>query len=80
MDLLYFRFDDQGTIITMHVQCKQLQVAQQLLARAQQRGFTPTARLVEYALFSAGRTIQPREVPNFHFYYDEEFLTRWHSA
>lgn len=80
MYLVYLRFDDQGQVVTMHVQAKQLATAQVIMHRAEQHGLTSTARLVEYALFRAGATIQPRQVPNFHFFLDAEWLPRWDAV
>jgi hypothetical protein len=80
MWLLYFRFDDQGQVVTMHVRCALKRTAEGLLKLAQERGLTPTSRLVEYALFGAGATIQPYTVPNFHYLTEETFRARWEKA
>ena len=77
MYLLYLRFDDQGQVITMHVQCSRVSTMQQILDLAKQRGFTPASQLVEYASFHANLTIYPRHVPNFHFYKDSDFIKQW---
>lgn len=77
MWLLYFRFDDQGQIITMHVRCRYKRDAEAILKLAERRGLTQTAKLVEYALFGSGATIQPYTVPNFHYFTAEDFQKRW---
>ncbi len=80
MWLLYFRFDDDGTLVTMHVRCRLKRDAAAILKRAQQRGLTATAKLAEYAFFGARGTIQPYHVPNFHYMLVEEFERRWQKG
>lgn len=80
MWLLYFRFDDQGQIVTMHVRCRLKRDAESILHLARQHGLTPTAKLVEYALFRAGATIQAYTVPNFHYFTEETFRSQWEKA
>ena len=80
MWLCYLRFDDQGKIVTYHVRCPAKGTAEELFKRAEQHGLTKTAQLVEYALFHAGLTIYPREVPNFHFYDCWDFLQKWQQV
>ncbi len=77
MWLLYFRFDDQGEVVTMHVRTKRKSEAVEIIAMAKERGFTPTAKLVEYALFSSNLTIYPITIPNFHYMLEDEFRRRW---
>ncbi len=80
MWLLYFRFDDQGNLMTMHVRCRLKRDAEAMLKLAQQRGLTATATLAEYALFGASGTIQPYYTPNFHYMLAEEFQRRWQEG
>lgn len=80
MWLLYFRFDEQGQVVTMHVRTDSLYEAEQIMKLANKRGFTTTSKLVEYALFRAGSAMQARTVPNFHFYYSKDFIKKWNEA
>lgn len=80
MWLLYFRFDDQGQIVTMHVRCRLKRDAEAMLKLAFQHGLTPTSKLVEYAFFGASGTIQPYHVPNFHYFTDDAFRAKWEQV
>jgi hypothetical protein len=71
--LVHLRFDDAGAVQTCHVGVPSIGYAENVLWRAKERGLTPGAKLVEYAVFSSLRTIHPRQVPNFHFLTLEEF-------
>ena len=77
MWLLYLRFDDQGQVVTMHMECSSQRQAKEVLEHAKQHGLTPTARLVEYALFNSTKRIYAHTVPNFHIYSPWEFLEGW---
>ena len=73
--LLYLRFDDEGEIVTMHVDARGHPY--ELLRMAEQRGFTPTQKLQEYAYFHVGGIVKQAVTPNFHYYSSEEFKERW---
>lgn len=77
MWLVYLRFDDQGSVKTYHIRVPDQRSVKDLMACAEQRGLSSTARLEEYAIFSSGRTIQARTQPNFHFYLYEDWMERW---
>ena len=82
MWLMYLRFHDQGAVKTYHVRTYNKDTVQELLRLAEQRGLTPTAKLVEYAAFITSGTIKlkPMIVPNFHFYLHEEWVSRWQQG
>jgi hypothetical protein len=80
MWLVYVRFDDKGEVQTYHIRVRTQREVRELQALVERHGLTPTAKLVEYAVFSAGATIQPRTVPNFHYYEHAEFVKRWQAA
>jgi len=58
MWLVYLRFDDQGAVKTYHGRTHNKDTVQELLRLAEQRGLTPTAKLVEYAAFITSGTIK----------------------
>jgi hypothetical protein len=78
--LLYFLFEDQGQVKSYHVTARNKVEADQIFKLAEQRGLSPTARLVEYAVFYARGTVRPKAVPNFHFYRAGEFEERWRQG
>ncbi|HEU4323048.1 MAG TPA: hypothetical protein VFS21_07830 [Roseiflexaceae bacterium] len=82
MWLVYLRFDDQGLVKTYHIRTGNKRDVEQIVACAEQHGLSPTAKLVEYAAFSASGTIKlkPMIAPNFHFYEHGDFLTRWSAV
>ncbi len=82
MWLVYFRFDDQGQVKTLHVRTGSKADVAYLLSLAEKHGLTRTAKLVEYAAFSISGTIKlkPMMVPNFHFYQHDDFIARWKEA
>lgn len=82
MWLVYLRFDDQGTVRTYHIRTFNRTMVDELLKLAEQRGLSPTAKLVEYAAFITSGTIKlkPMLVPNFHFYEHQDWVTRWNEA
>ncbi|MCI0397428.1 MAG: hypothetical protein L0322_21175 [Chloroflexi bacterium] len=79
MWLVYLRFDDQGKVKTYHVTAENEAAVKSLYRLAEQHGLTPTERLVEYAFFYAHATVKPKQVPNFHFYKKDDFISRWNS-
>lgn len=82
MWLVYFRFDDAGAVRTYHIRTYGREGVNELLKLAEQRGLSPTAKLVEYAAFITSGTIKlkPMLVPNFHFYDHQEWVQRWKEA
>lgn len=79
MWLVYLRFDDAGAVKTYHVRTYNRAMVDELITLAEQRGLTPTAKLVEYAAFITSGTIKlkPMLAPNFHFYLHEDWVARW---
>jgi hypothetical protein len=77
MWLVYLRFDDNNEIKTYHVTAPNKIEAEKILALAEKHGLSATSKLVEYAIFYAHATIKPKHVPNFHFYTNKEFISRW---
>jgi hypothetical protein len=82
MWLVYLRFDDQGAVRTYHIRTGSRESVQELLKLAEQRGLSPTAKLVEYAAFITSGTIKlkPMLVPNFHFYEHQDWVRRWNEG
>lgn len=80
MWLVYLRFDDNNEIKTYHVTAPNKIEAEKILALAEKRGLTPSAKLSEYAIFYSQRMIKPMHVPNFHFYKNSEFTSRWEKV
>ncbi len=82
MWLVYFRFDDQGAVRTYHIRTSGRAEVDTLLKLAEQRGLSPTAKLVEYAAFIVSGTIKlkPMLVPNFHFYEHQDWVMRWNET
>jgi len=80
MWLVYLRFDDKNEIKTYHIRTGNKVEAQNILTLAEKRGLTSTAKLIEYAFFYSHGTIKPMHVPNFHFYTDKEFTSRWEGT
>lgn len=80
MWLVYLRFDDNKEIKTYHVTAGNKIEAKKILALAEKRGLNAPSKLVEYAIFYAHATIKPKHVPNFHFYKDSEFISRWEKG
>jgi hypothetical protein len=80
MWLVYLRFDDGNEIKTYHVTAGNKIEAEKILALAEKRGLSPASKLVEYASFYASGTIKPKHVPNFHFYKNGEFISRWEKV
>jgi hypothetical protein len=76
MWLVYLRFDDAGTVQTYHVTALNKADAYAVLQRAETRGLTPGATLVEYAIFYTRATVHRKEAPNFHFMNAGEFTAR----
>jgi hypothetical protein len=79
MWLVYLRFDDQGKTRTYHVRTSSKADVQKIVKLAEKRGLTKTAKLEEYAAFytSGSINLKPMIVPNFHFYLDTDFITKW---
>lgn len=77
MWLVYLRFENGNEIKTYHVTAGNKIEAENILTLAEKRGLSATSKLVEYAIFYAHATIKPKHVPNFHFYTNKEFISRW---
>jgi len=79
MWLVYLRFDDQDKTRTYHVRTSSKADVQKIVKLAEKRGLTKTAKLEEYAAFytSGSINLKPMIVPNFHFYLDTDFITKW---
>lgn len=77
MWLVYLLFRDGTEIKSYHVRATNKVEVREVLDKAEQRGPSPDSLLVEYAVFYAHATIQPKEQPNFHCYGATEWLTRW---
>ncbi|MCI0557727.1 MAG: hypothetical protein MN733_04475, partial [Nitrososphaera sp.] len=73
-------FEDGNEIKTYHVTAGNKIEAEKILALAEKRGLSSTSKLVEYAIFYAHGTIKPKHVPNFHFYKNSEFISRWEKG
>jgi hypothetical protein len=80
MWLIYLRFEDGKETKTYHVTADNKIEAEKILALAEKRGLTSTSKLVEYANFYSQRMIKPKHVPNFHFYKDSDFTSRWEKV
>jgi hypothetical protein len=80
MWLLYLLFEDGGQFSSYHITAENKKRAEHLFSLAEQRGLSPTARLVEYAIFYTRGTVKPKQVPNFHFYNHVDFEARWHQV
>ena len=80
MWLLYLRFEDIGGVTTYHVRAATRVAVADLLALAQLRGLTPTARLTEYATFYARTLIRPKQSPPLHVYDEADFRREWKRA
>ncbi len=79
MWLVYFRFDDQGEVVTMHVRTNNKTGVDTLVKCASQHGLTSTAKLVEFMAFYASGTIK-RPQPSSMFYDHNEFSQKWESV
>lgn len=80
MWLVYLRFDDNGQVKAYHVTAENKKGVDAIFAMAEQRGLSPTEKLIEYAFFYARGTMKPKHVPNFHFYSRQEFVERWQQV
>lgn len=80
MWLVYLRFADNNEVKTYHVTAGNKVEAEKILALAEKHGLSATSKLVEYAIFYTHATIKPKHVPNFHFYKDSEFSSRWEKV
>ena len=79
MWLVYFRFDDQGEVVTMHVRTDNKRSVDALVKCAEQHGLTSTSKLVEFMAFYASGTIK-RPQPSSKFYDHNEFSRKWESV
>lgn len=79
--LLYLRFDDGGMVQTYHMATSSKAAVQELMRLAQQRGFTPSARLVESAAFSVGHMKRTRvQTDPSQFFEHAQFVERWKAG
>jgi hypothetical protein len=79
MWLVFLRFADQGEVVTTHVRTSNKKGVEDIVKHAEQHGFTPTSRLVEYIGFYASGTIKLPQ-PNSKVQDHAEFLRRWEMA
>lgn len=78
MWLVYFRFDDQGEIVTMHVRTGSKSDVNTLVKCAEQHGLTQTSKLVEFmAFYTSGNIKRPQ--PSSKFYDHSEFGRVWEN-
>ena len=80
MWLVFLRFDDKGQVKTYHITAENKRGVDAIFSLAEQRGLSPSEKLVEYAFFYARGTMKPRHVPNFHFYSWVEFEEKWQAV
>lgn len=79
MWLVYFRFDDQGEVVTMHVRTGSKSSVSTLVKYAEQHGLTSTSKLAEYmAFYTSGTIKQPQ--PSSKFLDHNEFTRKWESV
>ena len=79
MWLVYFRFDDQGEVVTMHVRTGSKAGVETLVKYAEQHGLTATSKLVEYMSFYTSGTIKQPQ-PSSKFYDHNDFSRKWESV